>query len=115
VSNYFFQAHSTFVAFQFSHKNVKQEVQDERNFRNDSSEWDAKNALDVGFFDYNYEGRSVIDFQLMFLLKPFNPEHMRDCSLFGKIVGGKEVIEELTKMRKNERSEFTVSIEFQKL
>lgn len=103
------------MTFQFSHKSFKQEVPDERNFRNDSSEWDAENSLDVGFFDYNYEGRSVTDFQLMFLLKPFNPEHMRDCSLFGKIVGGKEVIGELTQMRKDERSGFTVSVEFQNI
>lgn len=82
---------------------------------NDSSHCDVENALEVGLFDYNYEGRSVTDFQLMFLLEPYNPDHMKECTRFGKVVSGEEILEQLSQKRMNERDNFTISIEFRQL
>jgi len=69
-------------------------------------------ALDVGFFDHNFEETEVNEFELIFLLEPFDPEHMRKCTLFGKIVGGKKVIEELSQNQASEKDGFTISLEF---
>lgn len=102
------------MTFEFSHKNFRQNVPNPKNFLSDSSRCDVKNLLDVGFFDYNYEGRSVADFQLMFLLEPYNPDHMRECTRFGKVVSGGDVLDQLSEKRMNERDNYTVSIEFRK-
>jgi len=66
----------------------------------------------VGFFDHNFEGNEVNEFELIFLLEPFDPEHMRKCTLFGKIVGGKKVIEELNQNQASEQDGCRISIEF---
>ena len=68
----------------------------------------------MGFFDYKSEGSTVTDFQLMFLLGHFNPDHVKKCPLFGRIVGGEDVLRELSQKRMHERDGFTVSIELKK-
>ncbi len=81
-------------------------------FDKKSQQFFAEDALDVGFYGFN--GSS---FKLIFLLKAVQEgvRHiMKDSKLFGRVVGGKELLKQLSCDGKprNERKNFRVLIEF---
>lgn len=111
----FLQANPNFFTFEFRNKNFKPAVPNPKHFLAYSTQYYAEIALEVGFIDYNSEGTSVTDFQLMFLLGHLHPDHMKKCPLFGRIVGGEDTFKKLSKKRMHEWDGFTVLIEFRKL
>jgi len=74
---------------------------------------DVKGAMDIGFFDYEFEGNTLTSFQLAFLLRDYDAQNLRSYRppRFGTIIGGEDVVRELSRTRRDERSGFSVTIE----
>jgi len=102
------------VTVQFSHPNFKHDLTTSSDLETFLSNAPLPlESLDVGIFDFSFKGKNVNEFRLIFLLEPCNPENVRDCILFGKIVGGsKEVIQELSLKDVADYGNFTLSVEF---
>ena len=60
----------------------------------------------------------LVDFELVFLIKPLdilnaNQDNVKICPLFGEVIDGEAVLEQLSKKRLTERGGFKVLINFQ--
>lgn len=96
----------------FHHPDFSQEVPDPATFEDDSSIYNVDDKLDVGFIDSSYDGNRINEFQLIFLIRPFNENRMKNCSLFGEIVEGSDVVDILSRKSPKERGGLNVSIQF---
>lgn len=73
----------------------------------------------MGFSGFSYldHTNDIVKFKLAFLVKPFdtvnaNQMKVKSSPLFGEVIGGKNVLEELSKVRLSDRSGFKVLISF---
>ena len=82
----------------------------------DASSFASTEPWEVGFFRFDNRGKRVTSFELIFLLKSTEDEdHMpSESPYFGKVIGGNNVIETLSRKRLDDRDGFKVTIHFRK-
>ena len=97
-----------YATVRFSHPDFHQEVPDPATFNEDASDRKAETKLNVGLIDSSYDGNSIIGFQLVFLIQ----DQLKNCPLFGVIVDGSDVLDELSKQSLKERDSLCVSMQF---
>ncbi len=117
----YLQAHqAAYATIEFSNSIFKTEVPNSGTFLQDSSGYHINDELDVGLSGYTYTTgtNDIIKFKLAFLVKPFDTVNasqmkVKSCPLLGQVIGGDNVLEELSKKRLSDRSGFKVLFKFQ--